>query len=148
MRSRYLNPDRPRSSVSLNAVSNACRLNSFACRAPSIAESKRPLSPKMKFPVVSRLALLVGAAIASAEDDKVHGQGALGKDMGPVGFLWPKGRPWSASAVNTAPCGSQSGVGNRTMFPICKLPTMLSICPGQLIISGISAGIRCPLHRR
>jgi hypothetical protein len=40
--------------------------------------------------------------------------------MGPVAFLWPADREWSAAADNTAPCGSSVGVTNRTNFPLGK----------------------------
>lgn len=42
-------------------------------------------------------------------------------DMGPVAFLWPPDRVWGEAADNTAPCGSVSGVENRTQFPISEL---------------------------
>jgi hypothetical protein len=54
--------------------------------------------------------------IAAAETIP-HAAGAEGTVMGPVQFLWPADRPWSADADNTAPCGSNSGVTNRTQFP-------------------------------
>lgn len=38
--------------------------------------------------------------------------------MGPAAFMWPADRPWSASADNTAPCGSHAAIGNRTDFPL------------------------------
>lgn len=39
-------------------------------------------------------------------------------DMGPAAFLWPPDRAYSKAADNTAPCGSNAGVGNRTEFPL------------------------------
>ncbi|KAJ5093323.1 hypothetical protein N7456_009184 [Penicillium angulare] len=39
-------------------------------------------------------------------------------DMGPAAFLWPPDRTWSKTADNTAPCGSNAGVENRTEFPL------------------------------
>jgi hypothetical protein len=38
--------------------------------------------------------------------------------MGPVAFLWPDDRPWSAIYDNTGPCGSSLGVSNRTTYPL------------------------------
>jgi hypothetical protein len=55
--------------------------------------------------------------IAAAETI-THAAGAEGTVMGPVQFLWPADRPWSADADNTAPCGSNFGVTNRTQFPL------------------------------
>jgi len=42
------------------------------------------------------------------------------KTMGPVAFLWPPDREWGAAQDNTPPCGSASGVVNRTQFPMSK----------------------------
>ncbi|KAK7960633.1 hypothetical protein PG996_011277 [Apiospora saccharicola] len=56
-----------------------------------------------------------------------HGQGAEGTEMGPVAFLWPSDRPWSAAADNVSPCGSASGVTNRTIFPLSQGEVALSI---------------------
>ncbi|KAK7909256.1 hypothetical protein PG985_015134 [Apiospora marii] len=56
-----------------------------------------------------------------------HGQGAEGTEMGPVAFLWPSDRPWSAAADNISPCGSASGVTNRTIFPLSQGEVALSI---------------------
>ncbi|KAJ5710368.1 hypothetical protein N7488_004524 [Penicillium malachiteum] len=39
-------------------------------------------------------------------------------DMGPAAFLWPPDRTWSKTTDNTAPCGSNAGIGNRTEFPL------------------------------
>ena len=40
--------------------------------------------------------------------------------MGPAAFMWPTDRPWSADTDNIAPCGSSSGVGPRTEFPMSE----------------------------
>jgi hypothetical protein len=63
----------------------------------------------------SVLALLaaVGAAVS-------NGVGEEGSTMGPVAFLWPKGRPWAASTENIGPCGSGSAISKRTLFPLSK----------------------------
>lgn len=67
--------------------------------------------------------LSVFAVAQVARAAEVHGSGAQGTVMGPVAFLWPSDRPWSASADNVGPCGSSDGVSNRTDFPIgCKSP--------------------------
>lgn len=49
-----------------------------------------------------------------------HGEGDEGTIMGPVAFLWPDDRPWGAAYDNSGPCGSSSGVSNRTTYPLCK----------------------------
>ncbi|KAF7293980.1 hypothetical protein MKEN_01461800 [Mycena kentingensis (nom. inval.)] len=41
-------------------------------------------------------------------------------DMGPAAFLWPPDRAWAAAQDNTAPCGSSTGVVNRTEFPLAN----------------------------
>ncbi|CAI4214450.1 unnamed protein product [Parascedosporium putredinis] len=51
----------------------------------------------------------------------VHGEGALGTTMGPVDFLWPYSRAWSAETDNIAPCGSPEGPTKRTNFPSVSL---------------------------
>jgi len=43
---------------------------------------------------------------------------AQGSVMGPVAFLWPADRPWSAQMDNIGPCGSSVSQGNRTDFPL------------------------------
>lgn len=63
----------------------------------------------------SPLAALVMATAARAE---VHGEGDEGTIMGPVAFLWPENRNWTAAYDNTGPCGSSTGVTNRTEFPL------------------------------
>ncbi|KAJ9133032.1 Gpi anchored protein [Pleurostoma richardsiae] len=70
------------------------------------------------------LAILPSLIMAAEE---AHGEGAEGSIMGPVAFLWPDDRPWSADADNTAPCGSSSGVVNRTIFPLSQGSVALSI---------------------
>ncbi|KAK6343873.1 hypothetical protein TWF696_007526 [Orbilia brochopaga] len=71
--------------------------------------------------------LLAVAASATAVSAAVHGEGAEGSIMGPVAFLWPEDRPWSAAADNTAPCGSTSGPMNRTAFPLVGGAVALTI---------------------
>ncbi|KAI1485756.1 hypothetical protein F5X96DRAFT_658239 [Biscogniauxia mediterranea] len=80
----------------------------------------------MKLNQLSLLAVLAGSQFA-VSDEEVHGQGAEGTVMGPVAFLWPADRPWSASADNVAPCGSTSGPSNRTIFPLSQGSVALSI---------------------
>ncbi|EME83359.1 uncharacterized protein MYCFIDRAFT_38714 [Pseudocercospora fijiensis CIRAD86] len=41
-------------------------------------------------------------------------------EMGPAAFMWPPDRPWSAESDHIPPCGSSSGVGNRTGFPLSE----------------------------
>ncbi|KAL4787982.1 hypothetical protein BJX76DRAFT_353776 [Aspergillus varians] len=61
------------------------------------------------------LALLV--ALSSIAGAAPHGEEAA-QEMGPVAFLWPPDRTWRAAYDNNAPCGSASGVTNRTEFPL------------------------------
>lgn len=56
-----------------------------------------------------------------------HGEGAEGTEMGPVAFLWPADRNWSAAADNIAPCGSTDGPANRTQFPLSQGAVALTI---------------------
>ncbi|KAL2819205.1 hypothetical protein BJX63DRAFT_31587 [Aspergillus granulosus] len=62
------------------------------------------------------LALIVALSTA------VRGQSSHGEEaeaeMGPVAFMWPPDRTWGAAYDNNAPCGSNSGVVNRTEFPL------------------------------
>lgn len=68
----------------------------------------------------------MGGSFTTAEGDEAHGEGAEGTVQGPVAFLWPEDRPWSAAADNAGPCGSATGVINRTNFPLCKRACYLS----------------------
>ncbi|KAF4586007.1 putative GPI anchored protein [Ophiocordyceps camponoti-floridani] len=43
---------------------------------------------------------------------------AAQQHLGPAAFLWPPDRVWGSAAGHTAPCGSVTGVGNRTEFPL------------------------------
>ncbi|KAL4993124.1 hypothetical protein BDV10DRAFT_33001 [Aspergillus recurvatus] len=63
----------------------------------------------------SRLALLI--ALSTVAMTQTHGEEAA-KEMGPAAFLWPPDRTWGAAYDNNAPCGSTSGVSNRTQFPL------------------------------
>ncbi|KAI1125416.1 hypothetical protein F5Y10DRAFT_247160 [Nemania abortiva] len=74
------------------------------------------------------LAFLValGSSFTTAEEE-THGEGAEGTVQGPVAFLWPNDRPWSAAADNVGPCGSSSGVSNRTEFPLSQGSVALTI---------------------
>ncbi|KAI2629630.1 hypothetical protein GGR54DRAFT_585876 [Hypoxylon sp. NC1633] len=80
----------------------------------------------MRFTQLSYLAAMAGSRLV-AGDEKAHGDGLEGTIMGPVAFLWPDSRPWSASADNSGPCGSPSGVVNRTDFPLSQGTVALSI---------------------
>ncbi|KAF2113145.1 hypothetical protein BDV96DRAFT_614028 [Lophiotrema nucula] len=56
-----------------------------------------------------------------------HGEDAEGTKMGPVAFLWPSDRNWTAAADNIGPCGSPGGVMRRTTFPLSQGSVALSI---------------------
>ncbi|KAK4503537.1 hypothetical protein PRZ48_004452 [Zasmidium cellare] len=62
-------------------------------------------------------AVLVGAVLLQGLV-AANGGSYSSSEMGPAAFMWPEDRPWSADADNTAPCGSSSGVGARTEFPL------------------------------
>ncbi|KAL3474014.1 hypothetical protein BJX99DRAFT_248588 [Aspergillus californicus] len=61
------------------------------------------------------LALLV--TLSSAIRAQSHGEEAA-EEMGPVAFMWPPDRTWGAAYDNNGPCGSNTGVVNRTEFPL------------------------------
>lgn len=63
-------------------------------------------------------AMLAGLSLATRVRAQAHGEGDEGTIMGPVAFLWPDDRSWGAAYDNTGPCGSASGVSNRTQFPL------------------------------
>lgn len=63
--------------------------------------------------IIATLSLIIGALAA-------HGDGDEGTIMGPVAFLWPENRQWSAAYDNLGPCGSSTGVTNRTEFPLSQ----------------------------
>lgn len=72
-------------------------------------------------PLLSALVLVQYACatpVAAPVPDTKHGSAAA-NDMGPVAFLYPEVRQWSADADNTAPCGSYASVStNRSDFPL------------------------------
>ncbi|KAK8022431.1 hypothetical protein PG993_013198 [Apiospora rasikravindrae] len=73
------------------------------------------------------LTVLASTCFQRTMAQQFHGQGVEGTEMGPVAFLWPNDRPWSAAADNVSPCGSASGVTNRTIFPLSQGEVALSI---------------------
>ncbi|EPE32751.1 hypothetical protein GLAREA_07885 [Glarea lozoyensis ATCC 20868] len=96
----------------------------------------------MLFQPLSLLAVMTVSSVAAA-DFTPHAAGAEGSVMGPVQFLWPTDRPWSADADNTAPCGSNSGVTNRTQFPLD--PTAQGSFNEQIVhnITEVNPGHQC-----
>ncbi|KAI1661528.1 hypothetical protein F4813DRAFT_386058 [Daldinia decipiens] len=80
----------------------------------------------MRFSQLSYIVALAGSQLV-AGDGEAHGEGLESSVMGPVAFLWPDDRPWSASTDNVGPCGSPSGVTNRTAFPLTQGTVALSI---------------------
>lgn len=73
---------------------------------------------------LSTLALLGAAAL----NGQVYAQSQTSNDMGPGAMMWPTDRPWTADADNIAPCGSPSGPGNRTDFPLSECILHESTC--------------------
>ncbi|KAB8078469.1 hypothetical protein BDV29DRAFT_3173 [Aspergillus leporis] len=67
--------------------------------------------------MIMKNSLVAFVALSSAICAWAHGEEAA-KEMGPVAFMWPTDRVWGAAYDNTAPCGSSSGVVNRTNFPL------------------------------
>lgn len=47
--------------------------------------------------------------------------------MGPVAFMWPPDRAWTATEDNKGPCGSPNGPGERTIFPLSQGSVALNI---------------------
>ncbi|KAH8678305.1 hypothetical protein BX600DRAFT_148335 [Xylariales sp. PMI_506] len=67
------------------------------------------------------------ALIKAGHAEEVHGEGDEGTIMGPVAFLWPENRNWSAAYDNIGPCGSRATVTNRTIYPLSQGEVALSI---------------------
>lgn len=80
-------------------------------------------------PVITMFSLLLPALAAFSAHvvAQTHGAGAEGTEMGPVAFLWPPDRNWTAQADNIAPCGSPDGPSNRTEFPLSQGAVALTI---------------------
>ncbi|KAI0906971.1 hypothetical protein F4823DRAFT_604915 [Ustulina deusta] len=79
----------------------------------------------MKFAYVA-LFVGMGSSFTAGEGNE-HGQDAEGTVQGPVAFLWPEDRPWSAGTDNIGPCGSPDGVINRTNFPLSQGSVAITI---------------------
>jgi hypothetical protein len=77
------------------------------------------------FALVVLLATTATRSYASAQAP--HGSGEEGTTQGPIQFLWPSDRKWTAQADNTGPCGSPDGPTNRTEFPISQGQVAFSI---------------------
>lgn len=58
------------------------------------------------------------ASVASAQSENPSTASVTDDYMGPAAFMWPPDRVWSGDMDNQAPCGSRSGVVNRTDFPL------------------------------
>jgi len=78
----------------------------------------------MKFTIYSFLTTSILSGLASAIPKAIpdasplkHGS-SFANTMGPVTFLYPETRQWAADVDNIAPCGSNSGVRNRSEFPL------------------------------
>jgi len=64
--------------------------------------------------------------------------------MGPAAIMWPADRPWSDKHDNTAPCGSDASVGERTPFPLSESTQLSPLRPGPpfMVASTIRLGGR------
>lgn len=90
------------------------------------------------------LSLLLPLLFASAfAQEETHGSDAA-KSMGPAAFMWPPDREWGAAQDNTAPCGSASGVMNRTDFPLGILDSIAKMHCAD----GTSQWSNLPCHAR
>ncbi|KAI0430274.1 hypothetical protein F5Y09DRAFT_356100 [Xylaria sp. FL1042] len=78
---------------------------------------------------LTHIALLAGMGnrFAAGEDHEGHGEDAEGTVQGPVAFLWPGDRPWSAGTDNVGPCGSPEDTVNRTSFPLSQGSVAITI---------------------
>ncbi|EXJ80014.1 hypothetical protein A1O3_08300 [Capronia epimyces CBS 606.96] len=63
------------------------------------------------------LSLLLLVRLYGATALAEHGE-EYSKSMGPIAFMWPPDRVWDTDHDNSAPCGTPSGVANRTDFPL------------------------------
>lgn len=70
---------------------------------------------------------VLAALLCSFAAAQSHGDGEEGTSMGPVAYLWPADRTWTAANDNIGPCGSPNGPGNRTSFPLTQGSVALSI---------------------
>jgi hypothetical protein len=84
----------------------------------------------MKF---TNLALMKAFSSRFAMSEGVKIERADETTKGPVAFLWPTDRPWSAATDNTGPCGSPSVVGHRTGFPLCEYYSALHFSSIRLL---------------
>lgn len=65
-----------------------------------------------------------------------HGEEAS-TEMGPAAFMWPPDRLWGAAYDNNAPCGSSTGVVNRTKFSLSKSISISQPGTGQPAVQNI-----------
>ncbi|KAF6812138.1 hypothetical protein CPLU01_14961 [Colletotrichum plurivorum] len=66
----------------------------------------------MQYSTLKAVVALGLASLAAAQHTKQD------DEMGPAAFMWPADRVWSGDMDNQQPCGSKSGVANRTKFPL------------------------------
>lgn len=76
--------------------------------------TRQTLSTQTRTMHFSMSAVLLAVLRVAAESTTAY------PPMGPAAFMWPTDRPWSADTDNIAPCGSSSGVGPRTEFPMSE----------------------------
>ncbi|KAF2462020.1 hypothetical protein BDY21DRAFT_330284 [Lineolata rhizophorae] len=73
----------------------------------------------MRYAQLLAFALAAIQWVKADDDTPAHGE-EESEEMGPVAFMWPEDREWSASDDNTAPCGSSEEPGERTQFPLTR----------------------------
>jgi len=76
-----------------------------------------PLPCNSSFIKMRSLLLLFLSTLTAAHLNAGHGADEA-SEMGPVQFLWPPDRPWHPDDDNVSPCGTKSGPGERTDFPL------------------------------
>jgi hypothetical protein len=108
--------------VTSDPPSSCCRCRSFSL-ITSPPPSHTLLFANIHFNM-RVLSLAQAAIFLSTVYGQDHGEEAS-REMGPVAFMWPPDREWGASQDNHAPCGSASGVRNRTEFPLSESRTSL-----------------------
>ncbi|GMF05618.1 unnamed protein product [Ambrosiozyma monospora] len=69
-------------------------------------------------PTIKAAATPFANPIAFAEALALEHGSEYANTMGEIAMLYPEDREWSEEAETIAPCGTHSGVGNRTEFPL------------------------------
>ncbi len=117
----YYNAASPQLKASFLADCVLCCLVPTILLVPGLAPGKLFayfIALRILFVAMAILTTLVAAWALMASGASAAGAPSTSANIGPAAFMWPPDRVWSADADNTAPCGSISGVQNRTTFPL------------------------------